>query len=124
MQTPDSAAYPGRKFLELDFGPDTFTKSEEEGGHVGDFWMIMETRPYMRVMQYLVDIHTENGRPDLAAYVIQPCMQQINNRTSVPTFGRSCPTFVMPSLRSVDTFRGSHARNNFVTLPAEKRSSR
>ena len=52
-----SSMIAGRKLLLQDFGPDCLTKGPDEGGLVGQFWAVPETRPYMRVLHGLVDIH-------------------------------------------------------------------
>jgi hypothetical protein len=47
-------------------GKDCF---ENDGPHVGNFWSILETRPYMRVLQALVRMYFENNRVEKSACV-------------------------------------------------------
>ncbi|KDR77979.1 hypothetical protein GALMADRAFT_1295800 [Galerina marginata CBS 339.88] len=49
----------GQRTLKKTLGEDCF---EAKGRHVGRFWLVMETRPYMRVLQALVRIYFEEGR--------------------------------------------------------------
>ncbi|PSR73677.1 hypothetical protein PHLCEN_2v10596 [Hermanssonia centrifuga] len=62
----EEAEKQGRVFLKKDFGPTCF---DDDGGTVGDFWTILETRPYMRVLSALVRIHKDNGKFDKSANV-------------------------------------------------------
>ena len=54
----------GREFIKKDLGPTTF---DDGNKYMGMFWSLMETRPYMRVLQALIRIHQENKRFDKAA---------------------------------------------------------
>jgi hypothetical protein len=47
-------------------GPDCFS---DTGGHVGNFWKILETRPYMRVLQAQVRLYFENKQFSKSACV-------------------------------------------------------
>ena len=57
----------GRRYLKKDLGPNCFDDGSEEVGH---FWGILETRPYMRVLQALVRIHVDNKQHGKSAYVM------------------------------------------------------
>ena len=41
-------------------GPHCFDDSDDEDSPVGHFWGILETRPYMRVLQAIVRLAFEN----------------------------------------------------------------
>ncbi|KAG2006119.1 hypothetical protein CC2G_002464 [Coprinopsis cinerea AmutBmut pab1-1] len=49
----------GRLMLKERFGPKCF---DDDGGQVGNFWDILETRPYMRVLQAQEKVYWETGR--------------------------------------------------------------
>ncbi|GBE79251.1 hypothetical protein SCP_0204480 [Sparassis crispa] len=57
----------GRKHLQRSLGPKCF---EDGSDHVGNFWGILETRPYMRVLQALVRLYFENKQFDKSANTI------------------------------------------------------
>ena len=59
----------GRRLLERYYGPNCFTKTYEEGGCVGSFWGLTDTRPYMRVLNALATKYVEIGEYNVAAYV-------------------------------------------------------
>jgi len=44
----------GRQFLKDTLGEDCFDDGSDA---VGNFWMILQTRPYMRVMKFLVEVY-------------------------------------------------------------------
>ena len=48
---------PGRAQLRQILGPTCFDDDDE---NVGEFWAIIETRPYMRVLQAIVRLAFEN----------------------------------------------------------------
>ena len=48
---------PGRADLLRRLGPNCF---DDDGDHVGHFWGILETRPYMRILQAIVRLTFEN----------------------------------------------------------------
>lgn len=50
----------------MDLDPGCF---DEGSQYVGRFWSLLETRPYMRVLQALVRFYQEDKRFDKAAYV-------------------------------------------------------
>lgn len=52
--------------LEKRFGPRCF---DDEGDQVGYFWGIIETRPYMRVLQAQVQFYFDNKQYDRSACV-------------------------------------------------------
>jgi hypothetical protein len=56
----------GRASLQRRLSKDCF---EDSGKHVSHFWSIIETRPYMRVLQTLVRLYFEEGRFEESAYV-------------------------------------------------------
>ncbi|KAF9528802.1 hypothetical protein CPB83DRAFT_299478 [Crepidotus variabilis] len=49
----------GRKLLKTALGEKAF---DDNGGSVGRFWLIIQTRPYMRLLQALVRMYFEEGR--------------------------------------------------------------
>ncbi|KAF9040031.1 hypothetical protein BJ165DRAFT_1351413 [Panaeolus papilionaceus] len=51
----------GQIIIKRAVGPNAF-KPPAQGGHMGEFWDVLETRPYMRVMQALVRMQYETGR--------------------------------------------------------------
>ncbi|KAJ3555145.1 hypothetical protein NM688_g2741 [Phlebia brevispora] len=65
-QLLECAEKQGRKLLQKDLGSDCF---DDDGDCVGRFWSVLETRPYMRVLQALVRIHVENAQYGKAADV-------------------------------------------------------
>ena len=56
----------GRAALMRMLGPRTF---DDDGGEVGNFWTMIHTRPYMRVLQAMVRIAFEKGDYNKSAYV-------------------------------------------------------
>lgn len=48
----------GRKILKGLLGDKCF---DDGGGSVGKFWRLIQTRPYMRVLQNLYELHLEQG---------------------------------------------------------------
>jgi hypothetical protein len=56
----------GRVILKRELGDDCF---DDGGSSVGRFWMILPTRPYMRVLQSLVKVYLDSGRFEDSAYV-------------------------------------------------------
>lgn len=59
IQTLELAESRGRNILKERLGPKCF---DDDGEHVGHFWSILDTRPYMRVMQALVRLYFEEKR--------------------------------------------------------------
>ncbi|KAJ7092307.1 hypothetical protein B0H15DRAFT_169521 [Mycena belliarum] len=59
VEVLENAEVKGRRLLKRRLGPNTFS---DDGPHVGNFGMIVETRPYMRVLQALVRMYFENGK--------------------------------------------------------------
>ena len=56
----------GRVILKRELGNNCF---DDDGDCVGRFWMILPTRPYMRVLQSLVKVYHDSGRFEDSAYV-------------------------------------------------------
>ena len=56
----------GRVILKRELGDDCF---DDDGDSVGRFWMILPTRPYMRVLQSLVKVYHDSGRFEDSVYV-------------------------------------------------------
>ncbi|KAJ3485051.1 hypothetical protein NLI96_g5241 [Meripilus lineatus] len=54
----------GEVFLRADLGEKCL---DDDGDRVGHYWSLIETRPYMRVLQALVRFYVEDGRFDQAA---------------------------------------------------------
>jgi len=50
-----------------ELGTDCF---KDDGGCVGKFWLMLETRPYMRVLRAQVRVYIETKQFDRCAYVI------------------------------------------------------
>ena len=48
----------GRAHLIRQFGPDCF-EDDRAGSRVGQFWSLLETRPYMRILQATVRLTFE-----------------------------------------------------------------
>lgn len=67
--TPDFKlfAIQGRKTLKARLGPDCFKDGSKT---VGKFWDILDTRPYMRVLQAQVRIYVENKKYKESASVL------------------------------------------------------
>ncbi|CAL1702320.1 unnamed protein product [Somion occarium] len=61
IEVLESAEHKGRGKLKQAFGPNCF---DDDSNEVGNFWSILETRPYMRVLQSLVRLSFENKRFD------------------------------------------------------------
>ncbi|KAI0699408.1 hypothetical protein BC835DRAFT_1304485 [Cytidiella melzeri] len=60
----------GKRLLKQEFGQRCFDEHPDPMiSRVGQFWSLLQTRPYMRTLQALVRIHQENKRFDLAAKV-------------------------------------------------------
>ncbi|TCD71343.1 hypothetical protein EIP91_011114 [Steccherinum ochraceum] len=57
----------GREMLISEFGPRCFS---DDGEQVGHFWGILETRPYMRVLQALVRFYVEKKDYPKAAHTV------------------------------------------------------
>ncbi|KAF7800007.1 hypothetical protein EIP86_011250 [Pleurotus ostreatoroseus] len=66
METLKFAEEQGRKLLKKDLGPDCF---DDDGDVVPHFWGMIETRPYMRVLQAQVRICMESKQYSKAADV-------------------------------------------------------
>jgi hypothetical protein len=49
----------GRIILKRELGDDCF---DDDGDSVGHFWLILPTRPYMRVLQSLVKVYHDAGK--------------------------------------------------------------
>lgn len=49
----------GRVILRRELGDDCF---DDDGDAVGRFWGLLQTRPYMRVLQSLVKVYHDSGR--------------------------------------------------------------
>ena len=56
----------GRVILRRELGDDCF---DDDGDSVGRFWLLLPTRPYMRVLQSLVKVYHDSGRIEDSAYV-------------------------------------------------------
>ena len=56
----------GRAILKRELGDDCF---DDDGDSVGHFWMLLPTRPYMRVLQSLVKVYHDSDRFEDSAYV-------------------------------------------------------
>jgi hypothetical protein len=70
----------GRAFLQQRLGKDCFNNDSQQ---VGNFWSILETRPYMRVLQALVRLYFEEGRFEESAYVTNFCFALAIYRASL-----------------------------------------
>ncbi|KAF8963242.1 hypothetical protein BDZ97DRAFT_1821224 [Flammula alnicola] len=67
IEALEAAELRGRVILKKALGNDCF---DDEGDSVGHFWGILETRPYMRVLQALVRLYFESGRVKESAQTI------------------------------------------------------
>ncbi|KAJ7493837.1 hypothetical protein FB451DRAFT_1336012 [Mycena latifolia] len=59
VEVLEDAEVKGRAIMKRRLGPDAFS---DDGPHVGKFGMILDTRPYMRVLQALVRMYFETGK--------------------------------------------------------------
>ncbi|KDR78106.1 hypothetical protein GALMADRAFT_245117 [Galerina marginata CBS 339.88] len=64
LETLQMAELQGRAMLKEKLGDDCF---DDDGDAVGKFWLILPTRPYMRVLQALVKVYFDAGKYDDSA---------------------------------------------------------
>ncbi|KAJ3510354.1 hypothetical protein NLJ89_g4723 [Agrocybe chaxingu] len=62
----------GRDIIKKALGEKSF---DDDGDRVGNFWMLLETRPYMRVLQALVSMYFENGQFQESANTISEMLR-------------------------------------------------
>lgn len=79
FSSPDTTrltSFLGRAALIRMLGPRTF---DDDGGEVGNFWTMIHTRPYMRVLQAMVRIAFEKGDYNKSA-----CVHTFTPTSSLP----------------------------------------
>lgn len=99
--------YPGRAALLKLLGPRTF---DDDGGQVGNFWTMIETRPYMRVLQAMVRIAFQkddynksacvNALPLSCPHVVETHLQKHHDRDVAPLPRRQHGSTLVARLRS------------------------
>jgi len=61
-------------------GDDCF---DDDGDCVGHFWGLLETRPYMRVLQALVRLYFEDEQYEKSAYVLSSRSLVLDNASGI-----------------------------------------
>ncbi|KAF8890791.1 hypothetical protein CPB84DRAFT_1784535 [Gymnopilus junonius] len=72
VETIEVAERKGRAILRRELGDDCF---DDDGKTVGHFWMILQTRPYMRVLQAMVKLYWDTEKYDKSCETIVEMMR-------------------------------------------------